>query len=397
MADLQQQTYALVNQITNQVLGRNDISVIDTGSLISIGDEILSSAVNVDNFFKVLVNRIARTEIAVRNYAANMLNVLRDSFEFGAYLQRIRVELMEAEADPAWSLEDGGTVDQYRITKPESSQQLFSSSMVWQIRRTIPTIQIKTAFTSAEAMTAFVAGIRTQIENSMQLKLESAAIACYSNFIGHLFLAGGQCARNLLAEYNALPATTTPLTVAGALYDRNFLRYSISEIALTSDYMTSMSVLFNPAKFTTFSSKEQQRISVLSQYSQSVSMYLQADTYHRELVELPNFEKINYLSGTGLSADFNSNSSINVTIKEIGSSTTHTIAQSGIIAMISDMEAMGMTFNERRNRSAFNEEGEYENIFLKANVGYYNDLSHNGVVFYIADTSSNSTKSSKKI
>ena len=51
--------------------------------------------------------------------------------------------------------------------------------------------------------------------------------------------------------------------------------------------------------------------------------------------------------------------------------------------MIYDYEAMGVTLNERRSTSERNNHDEYTNYYNKANIGYFNDMSENGIVFYL--------------
>ena len=56
-----------------------------------------------------------------------------------------------------------------------------------------------------------------------------------------------------------------------------------------------------------------------------------------------------------------------------------------IVACIYDRDAMGVTIDKRRTKSIYNPKDEYTNYFMKAEMGFYNDLSENGVVFYLEE------------
>lgn len=378
------QVYQLLNEVTEQVVGLTDIKVIDSSTLVSLGNEILSSTANKDNFLKTFVDRIGKTVINNRNYEANIKSILLDNFEFGAILQKMYVEPMEAENDPAWDIVDGDTVDQFRVSKPKARQKLFEGTMAWQIRVTVFDHQLQTAFISAEAMAAFTTAIFTQMSNSMELKLESASIIAYSNFIAHLLYKGGLQSINLLWGYNQLHKTT--LTANTALVNPDFLKYASAEIRKVSKKMRSMSTLYNVDGVQTFSREDMQRISILSDFASNMTTYLESDTFHKELVALPNYNEINYWSGTATDSSFENVSMIEADIADPTNPTAPKInvSQSGIICLISDKEAIGVTINDRRMTNAYNAEGEYTNYFNKARIGHFNDLSLNGVVFYVA-------------
>ena len=92
------------------------------------------------------------------------------------------------------------------------------------------------------------------------------------------------------------------------------------------------------------------------------------------------YDSVAYWQGAGDSFDFNDTSAINIKLDD----TEHgTISKKGIIGVIYDYEAMGVTLNERRSTSDRNNHDEYTNYYNKANIGYFNDMSENGIVFYL--------------
>ena len=121
------QVYSLMNDIAQQAWGEDAIAVQDLTGLISLGNKTLSSSTDIDNFLKVLVDRIGRTVIRNLDLEINYPNIVRDGFEFGAVLQKISVQPLGAEAATQWDVGSAGyTPDQFRIRKANVVQSLFS-------------------------------------------------------------------------------------------------------------------------------------------------------------------------------------------------------------------------------------------------------------------------------
>ena len=62
-----------------------------------------------------------------------------------------------------------------------------------------------------------------------------------------------------------------------------------------------------------------------------------------------------------------------------------TITETGILAVVYDRDAIGVTITERRGATQRNNKDEYTDYFNKATYGYFNDLSENGIVFYVKE------------
>lgn len=375
------QVYTIVNSVNSQMFGETAVEVTNLAGLIQLGDKVIGSATTKDNFLNTLVDRIGKTIISQRPYAADVLTLMNDAFTFGAILQKIYVEPMAAKTSPQWSLTEGGTVDQYVIAKPTVKQQLFSDIVSWQVDVTVPDIQLQSAFTDETNMAAFIDAIFLAMRNSMEVQLESMLEMTYCNFIGervvHTALNSGHTVINLLTTYNTL--FTKTLTAAQAMVDMEFLKYATTQINLYLLRMGRMSTLFNSAAYKRFTPKEFARVTMLADFTAACKSYLQADTYNKELVELPNYNEVPYWQGSGTDYAFASTSLVNIV-----TSSGYDVEQSGVVCIVSDMEALGMTVMNKRSKSAYNNNGEYTNYFEKADMGYFNDLTENGIIFIVA-------------
>lgn len=378
------QISAILNDVVKQAYGETALNATDLTGLIAMGDYVLNSTTSTDVFLNALVDRIGYTIFDSRPYRARNWDIIRHAFEYGAILQKIHVQPLEAVDAPQWDLEAGESVDQYVITKPTVNQKLFAGLTVWEVDVTIPDKTLRTAFISFESMSAFIDSIFTAISNSLEVELERYGALAVNNFIAEKIWAqtngttGIHCI-NLLTEYNT--ATGNNVAANDALMNAEFMRWAIRQINLYCDRFAQMSSLFNVENYARFTPREYMRVKMLSDFTTAAAYFMQSDTFHNNLVELPYYTEIGYWQGSGTDYSFANTSTVNIT-----TSSGHAVNQSGVIGFISDIEAIGMMYDDRRVRSVRNERGEYTNYFNKADIRYYNDLSENGLVFIISDT-----------
>ena len=77
-----EQIYALVNEVNSEAFGSNALAVVDTSSLISLGNTVLSSSTNTEVFLNTLAQRIGRTILRFRDYRNKLGDMVLNDFEF---------------------------------------------------------------------------------------------------------------------------------------------------------------------------------------------------------------------------------------------------------------------------------------------------------------------------
>lgn len=379
MSDVKQ-IYSILNDVAKQTLGTEAIAVVDTQSFISLGDKVLKSDTDTENFLSKLTDRIAKTVYSVRNYTGINKNLMREPFDYGVIVQKIHVEMPEAKENNAWKIGEQGYTPTYApVIKPTVSQKLFNKLSTWEIDVTIPDFMLKTAFLNESSMATFIDAIFTAMNNAMVMCADNNANLIRANFIGNkIHSAKSTQSINLLAQYNTL--TNANLTVASCLRDVDFLKWATMQISLWTKRMRVMSKLFNEDSNSKFTSGEYLVLDVLQDFASSTATFLQSDTYHKELVALPMYNEVPYWQGSGTSFAFADTSKISVKIDG-----TTEVTQGGIIAVAYDYNAIGTTINEPRSTTERNNKDEYTNYYNKATIGCFNDLGENGIVFYIAE------------
>ena len=376
------QIFNIVNDVAKQTFGEKAISVVDTSTLVALGDAVLKSDENTENFTNTLVDRIGKTVFSTRAYTTdNAEGMVREPFEYGCILQKIYVDLPDAKENNSWEIGKGNYTPTFApVIKPALKQKLFNKQTTWEIDVTIPDFMLRTAFTSATEMAVLIDAIFTSMENMMQIALENNKNLTRANFIASKLHSNKPCgAINLLHLYNTLTSQT--LTVDACMRDLGFLKWSTQQINLWAKRLSKMSTLFNDEGYKRFTPQSDLIVNVLQDYDSAINSYLQSDTYHNEMTKIASsYSTVPYWQGSGLNYTFADTSKIDVKIDE-----TTTITETGILAVMYDRDAMGVTITERRGTTQRNNKDEYTDYFNKATYGYFNDLSENGIVFYVKE------------
>ena len=381
------QIYTLVNDVTGEILGKNDILKEDLSNVVDMGKELFSNT-EVDNYVKSLVNRVGKTVFVNRKYSGKVPSVLMDSWEFGSVLQKISADLPNATENESWELENGTSYDPNIFYKPTVSAKFYNSKITFEVPLSFTEKQVKESFNSASELNAFISMLYNAVEKSMTVKTDALIMRTINNMIAQTVDgdSSGVRAVNLLKNYNTLKGLSgaNVLKSNKALTDPDFLKYASMQIALYADRLGTMSTLFNQGGKERFTPKDMLHIVLLSDYAQSTKTYLESDTFNDELVKLPTAETVPYWQGSGTSFEFAKTSKIDVTIRTSNGGTKD-VSVSGVIGVMFDRDALGVSNLDRRVTTNYNPKAEFFSNWYKFDCGYFNDLNENFVVFYIAD------------
>lgn len=380
------QIFELVNGITGEVTGKTDLVKEDLSNIVDVGKELFTAS-DVDNYVKSLVNRIGKTIFVNRKYSGKVPSVVMDSWEFGSVLQKINADLPQATENESWELVNGTSYDPNIFYKPTVSAKFFNSKVTFEIPLSFTEKQVKESFNSASELNAFISMLYNAVEKSMTVKIDSLVMRTINNMIAHTFDSDTTGVRsvNLLKSYNtAMGLTeTNKLTADKAITNKDFLRFASMQIALYADRLGTMSTLFNAGGKERFTPKDMLHIVLLSDFAEGAKIYLESDTFNKELVKLPTAETVPYWQGSGKSYSFADVSKINVQIAK--GNTKKDVTLSGILGVMFDRDALGVCNLDRRVTTNYNPKAEFFSNWYKFDAGYFNDLNENFVLFYVAD------------
>ena len=382
------QIFNIVNDAVKDALGNTTgLTQVDTSDVVSLGKAI-SSYDAYEQFYKSLTNRIVKTIYFVRTYKGSPRSVLRDEHEYGAFVQKVYYEMPTATANPTYTI---GKDEGYKQQSPYDveavinvSSLIFGSQGTWTIEIIRPEEQIKTAFLSESNMMSFIDGIYTQVQNTFALEEERLVALAVNTSIANSI--NGKKARNLLAEYNTQNPTET-LTVGTCLRNSDFLKYATKEINRTISNMAKMSTVYNVDNYPTFTTRDNLVVEMLTEFDSAAKTYLQADTFHKELVSLPNFEAVPYWQSSGKNFLFEDCSKISLKGDNLitDENLTGEVVQGGIICFLHDIENVACYFGNKKTWEVYNPRSEVYIHGEKARKGYAVDGHANSYVFYIAE------------
>lgn len=384
------QIYSLMNEVTDEILGKSDLVLEDLSNIVDVGTEIFG-ATDVDNYVKSLVNHIGKVIFVNRPYTGNVPSVLMDSWEFGSVLEKISADMPEAEENESWKLEDRQSYDVNVFYKPSVSAKFFNKKVTFEVPMSFTELQVKESFSNASQLNGFLSMLYNAVDKSMTVKIDSLIMRTINNAIGETFNADAdvfdgdyssastnKCV-NLLKLYN--DKFNKELTADQSITDPEFIRYATYVMSLYKDRLSKISTLFNVGGKDRFTPSDMLHTVMLSEFKASATAYLQSDTVHDNYVALPDSESVPYWQGSGLTYAFEDTSKITVALAS-DSSTEITIT--GILAIMFDRDALGVCNTDRRVTTNYNAKAEFYNNYYKFDSSYFNDLNENFVVFYVA-------------
>ena len=389
------QIASILNDVIEDLTGQSGSQqTISTTDIVSMGKSI--SDLNLtEGFFGRLSNRLAKTVYFVRVYdGKDTRGILRDEHEYGAFVQKVYFTAPDLQNNEEYGIPQytEGAISGYQQTSPFDveatvavSAKIFGGQGTFQLSIVRPVDQIRTAFLSDAEMIRFIDGIYLAIDNKIKLAEEAlvstaitTAMACDIN--------GGKV-RNLLTEYNTLYPDAAITDEEVAMTDPDFLKYAAKQINQTVNYMQDMSEAYNVGGYMTFTDRENLRVEMLADAAASFDTYLFSDTFHKDLIQLPGYEKWNKWAWTGnAGGSFATNSAIKVQHDDFivaDTNPTGTITQDGIIAFVHDVEHVAAYFGHRRSWEVYNPADDVYVHGENMRKGYAVDPNANGVVFVV--------------
>ena len=383
------QIYTLMNSVSNEVLGKTDLVKEDLTGIVDMGTEVFNQNA-VDNYVKSLVNHIGKVIFVNRPYAGKVPSVLMDAWEFGSVLEKISADIPQATENESWSLTDGQEYKQDVFHKPTVTAKFFNSKVTFEVPVSITEKQVKESFSNAEQLNGFLSMIYSAVDKSMTIKADALIMRTINNMVAETFKAdataftGGDYSKastnrcvNLLKLYN--DKFGTKLTAQTAILNPDFIRFASYTIGMYADRLGSISTLFNVGGKARFTGSDMLHLVLLTDFAKGADTYLYSDTYHNEFVALGKHETVPCWQASGQSYSFNDVSTI-----EVKTASGTDVKVSGVIGVMFDRDALGVSNLDRRVTSNYNAKAEFFNNYFKFDAGYFNDTNENFVVFYMA-------------
>lgn len=377
----------ILNETINmEQIGESAVVNEDLSNIVDVGTAVLdytTNTANFDSFIGQMIDRIGKVMFVDRPYVSNAPNIVKDKWEYGSVLQKVRCELPDARDNATWDLasypiSDGDAYpDPFELTKPDVKAKFYNGKTTYEVPITLTQEQLKSAFTSAAEMSSFVAMIENRIRLKQTLSTEALVMRTIVALMAQKIGSGNNVV-NLLTLYNS--TTGNSITATAAYSDPDFLRFAAKTIMLYRTYVQEPSMLYNNGGYVTFTPTDRMKMVLLADFSKSMETMLYSNTYHEEFVKVDGYEEVGYWQGTGTTNADRAKIDVKVKINDV----LTTVQQAGVVGVIFD-EWSAMVCNENyRVTSIYNPRGEYTNYFYKYDAHYMTDVNENCIVFVIA-------------
>ena len=384
------QIATILNAIAKEELASDVIFAEDLSDIVDKGTTFMNIVADNKAFDSVLhsiINKVGKTVIVDRTYTQPTPNIVRDAWEAGSILEKIRIDIPEASTNDTWGLVSGQKYDDIlKYDPPEVSATYFNKRVTFDIKVSYPAqYTLLESFKSASAINRLFSGIANRIKTGMTFYTSNMAMRCVNNLIA----ISADRRVNLLALYNE--QFNTALTASEAMTNGDFFRFCALTIKLYSDYITRLSVQFNNGDYKTFTPKDKQHFVALSKFTAGLETYSLSDTFHNDFVKLVKYESVPYWQGVATEKNgtkltnaysFEAVSKISVT----PSDSDTPVNLNGVVAVLFDRDACVICNENERVTSFYNADNETTKYYYKWDCAYQNDPNENCIVFVVADS-----------
>lgn len=391
------QIATLVNSVNTEIIGANALLEEDLSNVVDVGKAVFD-ATSYDNYVKALVDHIGKVIFVDRKYTGELASLYRDNWEYGAVMEKVYVtELPEAVENESWKLEDGASYDPNIFKQPKVAAKFYNKKTTFEVDLSIADIQVRSAFDSATQLNAFISMLMNSVDTAINIRLEGLSERVINTLIANTVYndipdlapqKGGIKAVNLLKEYNTAMGLTgeDALSVDDAMYTPEFIKFASYTISRYIKRIEKPSKLFNCGGLVRHTPANMQHLILLSDFKAAADVYLQSGVFNDQFTALPKSESIAYWQGTGTDYSFSSISKIDVDIADpANEGSTVRVTWGGVLGVLFDHWAGGITNDKRRVTSNYNAKAEFTNMFYKQDCNYFVDLNENCVVFFIGE------------
>ena len=368
-----------------------NIASLENGKLVDVGKDVLNAEKGVDNFCKALIDVVGKIEFDNWMYEPEIKSIYHDSWDWGAFLERVKFEPNILENDDLFNLVDGKDYSSYdhKAYIPKVSVKIFQERKGITIPLTIKTSDIETAFTSLGEMERFISAIRENVSQTKKAILDAYAHILVSSGIA-ISSKVTNTAIHLLTEAKEKGIVGADETAKTAITNAKFNNFCLQRIATIRDYMKRHTMAFNNKSVIPPSGKS--NLIMLNEFEKACKFVSEADTFHPEKLSVGDYDVVSMWQAstenvgenvTSGNYDFETVSSvlINDTSNKLGIGAETRVSK--CIAFLSDYKALGINNNKEKVTSSYTASADFWNEFVHMSMNYVLDSDYSMVAFLL--------------
>lgn len=380
------QAATVFNEVVHQATGQSNLKVTDTSSFVSAATTVLLTG--YDTLLTAISQVLSRTIFSARPYDAKFKGLMVTPERFGNHTRKINYIDDDFVDSDAFKLENGKSVDMFKVNKPQVVQTNFYGFNTYSKYKTIYDEQLDMSLQGLEDWAQFLNGLMVTINNQIEQVHENVARATIANFIGGINIANPTCVVHLLTEYNTLTGQT--LTVNDIYKSDNFIafvRWLYSRIEVISNRLTERTQLWHVNidgnVINRHTPKSKQKVYLYNDFMAQARTMVLSDLFQKDSMKMVDYEAINFWQ----SIDSPDKIDVTPVYTKAADGTLVTGEEQQInkvLGVIFDEEAIGICpKSQRMSATPYNSAGGYTNLWWRWNEQYYNDFTENGVVLLL--------------
>ena len=386
--------YKIVNDMNAQMFGTKEIAVVDATSFVSVGEKMLRSG--TENIMNAMAVTFMNNYFPNTPYIGKVRIIDETSERWGAItLETVPLHQDEEASEDtntdlnATQFDDGNSVDMYKIKKPKVVQLKFYGTKKEQNHITRLDDQLSQSLRSAEEFGQFYVSVMTEFRNDIEQAMEAGRRLAICNYIAGVS-AMGLYEIDLTQEYNTEHGTQYTGLQLRTTYAKDFVPWFVAYVQNLSDCLTERSTLYH-ANFTgqdilRFSPKEYQKFIMLNSFWKQAQTSVLSAAFNDKYLKIADVEFVNYWQSIKDPEQIKIKPNIlDLTTGESKDATTN-VELPYVLGCIFDRRAVGVNYQFTKTiTTPVNAAGDYYNTFVHYRKNYWNNYTHNGVVFVMGE------------
>lgn len=390
------QSSTLINEVLSQMTGQTSIAPVDESEFVAVGTTLLQAGYDALN--TAVSQVLTRSIYSSRAYNPIYPSIERDSAQWGGIIRKVTTLDLEFMDDEGYNVANGNGItdcDPFLVNRQKAVQFNWYGGNTKELLVTVTEQQLRQAFNSSADFGSFMAAQAQNLVNQINQKIEGESRITVNNMIGAAISEGGDRCVHLLTEYKAETGnkTITAANYLSAAEFEPFAKWMYGRLNTLKAFMAERSGKFH-ANITSYNGAalskpimrhtpaEYLNIWMLTDFMNQVDASALSGIYNQQLLSIGGYERVNYWQS------IDNPSSINVIPNVLDVDGTCAayetgISQSGIVGVLFDDEALGITIIDEGVRSIENPRGRYFNNWYNWVCRFYNDQTENFVVLLL--------------
>lgn len=390
------QSATLINDVLEQMTGQESLAPVDESEFVAVGTTLLQTGYDALN--TAVSQVLSRSIYSARAYSPIYPSIERDSNQWGGIVRKVTTLDLDFMDDEAYAVANGNGVsdcDPFLVNRQKSVQFNWYGGNTKELLVTITEQQLRQAFSSSADFGSFMAAQAVNLTNQINQKIEAESRIVVNNMIAAACEEGGDRCLHLLSEYKDETGNNT-ITAANYLSNEEFepfAKWMYGRLNTLKAFMAERTNKYH-ANITSYNGvalskpimrhtpAENINIWMLTDFMNQVDSSALSGIYNQQLLSIGGYERVNYWQ----SIDNPTSISVVANVLDVDGTcfALDSPAQvSGIVGIVFDDEALGITIMNEDVRSIENPRGRYFNNWYNWVCRYYNDQTENFVVLLL--------------